>query len=237
MQRVVCLYFFVLAGSFGFLQAQSSAAVVNYSNAQQFMNDANGLPMYIHSEYNMEGSPFYSNEYCYANLKVRNGKFYTGIKVKLNLLENIVVYDAGDGKEMAATSPIERIVFNNCSDPEKNKILVSGYPATAKQDLSSFYVLLDSGALQLLKYIMITYRDTKYYGNQVLTRIFEQKEIYYVYEAGKGMTHLPKENESVVSLLNKNKQDLLKFIEANNIRCKRENDLVKLFRFYNSLNR
>jgi len=217
--------------------AQSNAGTNDYNNAQQFMNDAYGRPLYMHTEYAVEGTPFFSNEYCSANLKIRKGKSYTGIKVKLNLQENLVIYDAGDGNEMAAVTPVERIEFLNCNDASKNKVLISGYPPVDKQDVSSFYVLLDSGSVQLLKNISVTYRDTKYYGSTNTTRIFEQKENYYAYSAEKGITRLSKENSAVLAVFNSKKSELSKFIAANDLKCKREDDLVKLFRYYNTISR
>ncbi len=230
----VCLFF--LVGSITMLYGQSNAGITNYSNAQQFMNDANGRPMYMHADYAIEGSPYFSNDYCTANLKLRKGKTYKGIKVKLNLQENLVVYDAGDGKEMIATSPVEKIEFLNCTDAAKSKVLVTGYPAIDKQDVSSFYVLMDSGSIQLLKYISVNYRDTKYYGDPNMTRVFEQKEVYYAYTATKGMIRLSKDNDHILAIFTNLKQELAKFMAANDIKCKREDDLIKLFAYYNSLN-
>jgi len=231
----VCLVC-ILLSSFNLLAAQSSGAVFDFSNAQQFMNDGNGRPLFVHNEFEIQGTPFYYDDYCVANLKVRRGKTYTGIKVKLNLQENLVIYDAGDGKEMAASSPIDRIEFIYCSDPAKNKVVVSGYPAVDKQDESSFYVLLDSGKVSLLKYIMVNYRDTKNYGSANTTRVFDQKELYYTYVPGKGMARLLKDNAAVLLLLNNKKTALEKFMAANDIKCRREDDLVKVFAYYNSLN-
>ncbi len=164
--------------------AQSSSAVFDYSNAQQFMNDANGRPLFMHTDYVIEGSPFFDDTYCTASMKVRNGKKYIGIRVKVNLQENLVIYELPDGKEMAAISPIERIDFFNCNDPQKNRTLLTGFPAIEEQTENSFYVLLDSGKVTLLKYIKVNYRDTKNYGSPNTIRVFEQKEIYYTYVAG-----------------------------------------------------
>lgn len=216
--------------------AQSSRAVTDYGNAQQFMNDANGRPLYMHSEYQIEGTPFFSDDYCTASLKVRKGKTYSNIKVKLNLQENLVIYDAGDGKEMAATSPIEKIEFMNCTDAAKTKTWVSGFPAIDGQDESAFYLLLDSGQVTLLKYIKVSYHDTKYYNNPNTTRVFEQKEFYYTYVPGKGINKLNKDTDSVLSLLGNKKEQVGSFIAKNELKCRREEDLIKIFLYYNSLN-
>lgn len=200
-----------------------------------FLNDANGRPILLHSEYLIEGSPFFYQEYCTANLKVRNGKYYQGIQVKLNLQENLVIYNAGDGKEMAAITPIEKIVFVNCADSSRNQVLLSGFPPVDKQTVNSFYVLLDSGRVTLLKQIGVNYRDVKYYGSNQTTRVFEQKETLYVYQPNKGMMRLPKEEAAVLSLLSDQRKAVQAFLTANDLSCRKEADLVKVFQFYNAL--
>lgn len=230
-----CIIVAFLTGLMDGASAQLNSGLNNYSNAQQFMNDANGRPLYVHTDYSIEGSPFYYPEYCTAVLKVQNGKTYSGVKVKINLLDNSIVYDAGDGKEMVATSAIEQIRLYNCSEPSKNQVLVSGMPGVDKQDSKAWYIRLDSGSVHLLKYIQVIYRDTKYYGSNLTTRVFEQKESYYAYSSDKGMVRLARDNEVVMAVLAGRKKQVQDFVAANEIRCKKEADLVKLFQYYNSL--
>ncbi len=199
------------------------------------MNDAFGRPMYMHADYLIEGTPFFSNDYCTARIKLRKGKTYNGIKVKLNLQENLVVYDMGDGKEMAATSAVEKIFFYDCKDSLKSKTFVSGFEPIDQQNENSFYQLLDSGAVLLLKYFQISFRDTKYYGSPNTTRVFEQKEIYYASVPGKGLLPLKKDNASVLAVLSDQQISLRKFMVANDLKCKKEEDLVRVVRYYNKV--
>jgi hypothetical protein len=200
-----------------------------------FLNDVNGRPMMLRSEYLIEGSPFFYQDYCSANLKVRNGKSYNGVQVKLNLQQNLVIYDAGDGKEMAAITPIEKIVFLNCADPSKNQVFRSGFPPIDGQTVNSFYLVLDSGRVTLLKQIGVNYRDVKYYGSNQTTRVFEQKEMLYAYQPGMGMKRLAKEEAAVLALLSDQRKALQSFLAANDLKCRKEADLVKAFQFYNAI--
>lgn len=231
MKTFVC----ILAMLFPFLSFSQGQTLQFMKEDNSFLNDVNGRPLLLRSEYLIEGSPFFYQEYCTANLKVRNGKYYQGIKVKLNLQENLVIYDAGDGKEMAAITPIEKIVFMNCADPSKNQVLLSGFPPVDKQTVNSFYVLLDSGRITLLKQIGVNYRDVKYYGSNQTTRVFEQKEILYAYQPAKGMIRLAKEEGAVLSLLSDQRKAVQAFLRAHDLSSRKEADLVKVFQFYNAL--
>lgn len=228
-------FLLLLLPSWGIGQGQN-LQFMKESNA--FLQDVNGHPMMLRSAYAIEGSPFFHGDYCTANLKVRNGKSYNGIRLKLNLQENLVIYDAGDGKEMVSVTPIERILFTDCSDLPKNTVLQSGFPAVDAQTANSFYQLLDSGRLQLLKHIGVNYKDIKYYGSNQTTRVFTQKETYYVYSPEKGMRKMVvKDNDSVIALLGDHKQELAAYVAANDLRCKKEEDLLKLVSYYNGLTR
>jgi len=231
MKSFVC----ILVMLFPFLSSGQGQRLQFMNENNSFLNDANGRPMLLHSEYLIEGSPFFNQDYCTANLKVRNGKYYQGVQVKLNLQENLVIYHTGDGKEMAAITPIEKIVFVNCADPSKNQVLLSGFPPVDGETVNSFYVLLDSGHVTLLKRIGVNYRDVKYYGSNQTTRVFEQKEMLYAYQPAKGMIRLAKEEAAVLSLLSDQRKAVQTFLTANDLKCRKETDLVKIIQFYNAL--
>ncbi len=231
MKTLVCF----LAMLFPLLSFSQGQTLQFMKEDNSFLNDVNGRPLLLRSEYLVEGSPFFTPDYCTANLKVRKGKYYQGIQVKLNLQQNLVIYDAGDGKEMAAITPIEKIVFVNCADPSKNQTLLSGFPPVDGQTANSFYVLLDSGRVTLLKQIGVNYRDVKHYGSNQTTRVFEQKEILYTYQTDKGMIRLAKEETAILSLLSDQRKTIQAFINANDLTCRKEADLIKIFQFYNSL--
>lgn len=231
MKIFVC----ILVMLFPFLLFSQGQNLQFMKEDNSFLNDVNGRPMMLRSEYLIEGSPFFSQEYCTANLKVRNGKYYQGIKAKLNLQENLVIYDAGDGKEMASITPIEKIIFVNCADPAKNQVFRSGFPPVDGQTVNSFYLVLDSGRVTLLKRIGVNYRDVKYYGSNQTTRVFEQKEMLYAYQPAKGMIRLAKEETAVLSLLSDQRKAVQAFLTTNDLKCRKETDLVKVVQFYNAL--
>lgn len=216
--------------------AQTRGAVWDAVNSQQFMTDANGRPVYMRTAYDIEGTPFYHPDYCITNIKVRKGKTYAGIKAKINLQNNRIFFDAGDGKEMETAMPIERIEFMQCSDSSKNKVLVSGYPAADDLGGERFYVLLDSGRISLLKYIQVLYHDTRDYGRASITRVFTQEEMYYVYEPGTGMKKLPAGKKSILAVFPAHQQALSQFVTSHDLKCRKEQDLRKVVAYYNSLN-
>ena len=219
------------------IEAQSSRFTVDYNNAQQFMEDVMGRPIYLKVEYNIEGSPFYPEEYLRANVYVRNGKIYTGIYVKFNLQENLLLYKQADGTEMSAAIPIQRVIFTDTSNGWVfyNSIFESGFPSINNQNENTFYEVLDSGKVKLLKYHTVKFTDKKYYGQASITRVFEQSEFYYAYLPNGTIKKMEKGTEFFLSLFTDKKEQLREYIEVQDLKCRKENDWKKAITYYNSL--
>lgn len=203
--------------------------------SNEFLNDVSGSPIHLKSDYNIEGTPFFSNEYCLANLKVRNGRKYTGVEVKLNLQDNAVIYRMQDGQDMLATTPLETIEFITCLDGGPPKLFQAGYPGIDRQSDQTFYQVLDSGFATLLKYYKISFRDEKPYSSASVTRIYQEVPVYYAYIPANGMSRLGNTIEPLLKLFPDNKEKIVYYFKTHDLQLRREGDLRKLFAFSNTL--
>lgn len=238
--RTIGLFFFLLA-QFGYptttLAQPGSAGVGDMNNSQQFLADASGKPLFLKTEYTVEGSPYFPNDYSFATLFMKNGKAYTGIKVKLNLNDNTLLYITPDGKEMELTSPINKLAFIDTSYGRDmgDIIFQNGFSPIDKQDQTSFYQVLDSGKVILLKYINAFFQDKREYGSASMTRVFTQTNDWYLRLPDGSMKKLDKGKAAILSLLPSKKEEMSKFIDANGLKCRKESDWIKIITSYNSV--
>lgn len=218
---------------FSFAQTSS---LTNLNEQSMFLTDVRtGLPIRLASNIDVTGSPYFNKEFCTANIKLQKGRKYHGVNVKVNLQDNKLLFKAPDGQELEPLLPIELIEIVQCEKEGKTAIFRSGYPATGRQSASAFYQLLDSGKVQLLKYWNVDFMDSRPYGTGNIQRTYEASPIYYAYSAEKGMVALGKGNESaILQVLSDKKEEINKFISSQNIRLKREEDMTKVFSFYNN---
>lgn len=203
------------------------------SEGNEFLRDINGNAIFLKTEYTAEGTPFFSDKYCNANIKVFNGKRYRDMPVKLNLLDNRVIYRAPNGNEMEALTQIESIVFDACDDKITRTVFRSGYPFAGQQTEKTYYQVLDSGNIQLLKYWKVNYTDQKPYSSATIVRKFEVKPEYYAYSPEKGMIKLEKGNETALNIFPEKKAKAMQFVTDQHLRLRKEDDLVKLFFYLN----
>ena len=236
----VAVIIFMMQGIFSeqlLSQRLQRDAVYDYSNAQQFMQDVSGKPIYLKQEYNVEGSPFYPDEYLRANIYLRYGKIYTGIYVKFNLQENLLLYKQADGTEMSAATPIKRVIFTDTSDGWVlyNSIFENGFPSIDNRNENTFYQVLDSGKIKLLKCHAVKFTDKKDYGQASITRVFDQSEFWYVYLPNGQIKKIEKGTEFFLSFFPDKKEEISKYIKTQKLKCRKESDWKKAIAYYNSL--
>ncbi len=202
-----------------------------------FMKDETGNQLYAKTNYRIEGSPFYPNEYCSANIKVANGKWFEDVKIKLYLIDNLVYCLSDNSKELVVDMPIEKINFLNCMEgiTGTGNSFQSGFSAIDKQTDKTFYKVLDSGNAKLLQYLNVTYSDEKPFNTAGITRVFKTAEILYANLPGNKMVKLNRNKESVISALADKKNLVEAFIDSKGLKCKKEEDITMVFNYYNSL--
>ncbi len=215
--------------------AQTSRITNTLNDREVFLRDANGIILRPNSNMTVLGSPYFSKEYCIANIKVQRGRKYNGLEVKLNLQSNRLVYRMSDGEELEPNVPIDYVEFTGCDGSQKTTTFRTGFPPVDKHDITHFYQVLDSGQTQLLKSWNINFMDQTPYGGTGTTRTYEAAPTYYAYSSEKGMVALGKGNEkTILTVLSDKSQQVNKYINDQNIRLKKEEDMVKLFNYYNS---
>lgn len=213
------------------------AGAQSYSHVQDagsnpFLSDVNGRPLYLPTNYNAEGSPYFLDDYRPARIVLADGSVYSDIRVKFNLVERLVQYLDKNGKEMVTDKPVRQLTLLN---PEEGKeyVLESDGPALNSNN-AVVYQLLDSGAVRLLKKITVTSRDEKPYSSASITRVYDRKEILYYQNSGEHPAKLER-NKSFVSGLFKTRQaEIIAFAESNQINFKDEQDLKRIFQLANA---
>lgn len=220
---------------FVLLTASLSVPVLAQSNP--FMSDANGSPLFWGSNYRQEGSPYFHDEYIWAEITSTGGKVYKDVRIKFNIVDLKVQYLAEDGSEMLAAQAIRSIRFpalKTEDGSQVNIVLVSSTGVLNHPD-AKIYQVLDSGKVSLLKKISITYRDEKKYGDATITRHYDRKETEYLRLANGEYEKLEKSRTFILTALADKRERIDNYITNNNIKCKSTKDFQRIIIYYNSL--
>lgn len=213
---------------------------LNANGGNAFVNDINGRPMYLKTEYIAEGSPYLYEEYCMTEVTLMDGKVYPNVKAKINLEEKLLLYTLDNGAEMIMTSPVKKIKFynyvsNGVAYPERT---FQGHLTALNAEGAAIYeVIAEDSAATLLKQITVTYNDSKGYGQATITRIFKKAENYFaaIPSQNKELRKVEKNKSALTSLFGSKAAAISAFIEQKKLKCKSEEDLTEVFRYYCSL--
>lgn len=196
--------------------------------SSELMTDALGQPIYTQQKFNWEGQVFFPNDYTYSTITVPSGKKYRNIKSKINLMDGSLLFTDSSGTEYILVLPIKKIEFEDILNQS-----VITFIKIAEDTANALYQRLDSGKVSLLKRISLTYKDQMGYGSTTVTRIFEQRSSYFTYS--NVLLPLDRSKSSITKLLADKSQEVETFIESEKIKPRKEEDLIKVFQFYNSI--
>ena len=197
-----------------------------------FLNDANGKPFKSLRNYEEEGSPYFSVDYIKSNIQLVNGRTYYGIPIKFNQLTGEVLFKTSAGEEMLVANPFQRIELQY---EGKNYVFRSGFPAIDKQNDLSVYQVLDSGTAVLLKYTTVQYQDKQAYNSPNIIRTYTKKENQYAWIPSQGLVRIPKKEDEWAVFFGNQQTEMNSFIKQENIKLRKEDDIIKLFQYYNRL--
>ncbi len=220
--------------------AQISRFSADPIGGRPMMSDAEGKPLYLKTDYKAEGSPYLYEEYCDADITTMSDQVYKGLKVKVNLLDKIFLYKTTEGVEMEITAPIKRIKFYNYTINEKSypERILQGHLAALNAEGSPIYeVLSEDSSSVLLKKIVVTYNDSKGYGEATITRSFKKSETYFasIPPQNKELKKVEKNKSAIAALFGNKAAAVSAYIDQKKLRCKSDEDLVQVFHFYQSL--
>lgn len=224
---VICLLL-TLAGS-------SRAQLGSYSfsgSSNVLYNDGYGIPWSNTLPYNLDGSPFFDTGFCVGSIQLPNGKMYGGIKLKLNLEEQKIIFEVTEGKAFVLTAPVARIELG-CNGSANGVVFRSGFTAIDKQNDRSLYQVLDSGKVLLLKFTEIRYKDSKAYNSNDMTRYYRQLPSYYLWVPGKDLMKISQNENELISLLADQQKVLSDAIAKEKWKVRKEADLIKIISLYN----
>jgi hypothetical protein len=228
------LFFFFLP-QLGFGQRESATQLRSSYSLNDKLTDLKGEPLLTGNAVYEEGYPFFINEWSVGNLISENKKKFVGVFVKLNLQTDRVHYQYQETKaeRVAGEGVVREIEFKDPSRLDTVRFRCH-FPAIDKHDLKTFYQVLTDGKVVLLKQTKKIFIEEKAFNSATITRRFDTQNSYYVFRDEK-MARLKRSKSGILDVLSDQKDLVEKFISNNKLTIKSDNDLAKVFTYYNSL--
>lgn len=219
-----------------FINAQSNSISTTGKWGQQiFISDVNGRA--FENKYgDVSGSAYLFPDFKYATIVLTDGRQYSNVKARINLVEHEVNFIASNGEEgYIGKGMVTAITINDTTKQGiKKYTFQSGYPTTDNQTVIHFYQVLASGKAKLLKSINKNIEERLNELSGEKSKEFAVRENMYL-QIGGGLKRIKKDAGFILGLMADQKDAMNLYINSNKVNFKAEEQLVKLVEYYNSL--
>lgn len=183
----------------------------------------------------IDGSPFLYDEWYRGKIISPQGLVLDGIMIKYEAYSETIIYLSG-GKTFEVSDGAETFVIYPATDGMKDSLFFrGGYPAVDLNTPKTFYEVLADGKLALLK----THKKVTGLSQQNALasnkREFILQEDLYLARKGQAPMKVTKDKDALLAHFADKKDELAAWLGKNKVNLKKEDGLVELVKYYNSL--
>jgi hypothetical protein len=202
------------------------------AQAQLIQNDQ-GAPFLSMNYTDVKGHPYLFEDWTEGTVKQSNGKTYSAVPLKYNILTDEVFFkDPKTGQLLAFVVPVIEFKINGTNT--EGLLFRNGYKAFDNLSAKSYYQVLFDGGTQLIKRVSKRINEEKPLNSASSIKSFEELTSYFLARSGTPM-RIRRDKKSILLALGNNSVALENFIKENQLNLKEENDLVRLITYYNTL--
>jgi hypothetical protein len=199
------------------------------------ITDLNGQP--IGNRYpDVNGTPFFNEEYKYSNIILKNGRTFKSIKARIDLVTQEVHFVSSNGiPAFMEKGTVKEISYADTTEsgivPYKFQ---TGFVSVIDKSSDNFYLVLAEGNYCFLKSITKKVTEKRNELTHESYKEFETYEDYFCYTKGE-MKRWKKDKDLLLSELADKKPQIDQFMQSNKINFKNAESVAKLLSYYNSL--
>lgn len=232
MQNFLILLFLLITGN-GFSQKVVDAGK-NLPATSNLFYTVNGEPVnnakYIRV---VEGSAFLNEAWADGKIILSEGRVYDSIKLRIDAMDNTLHYLTPNGEELVATTPVRSVLLADAVTKKITQFDHSDFIATTKKIEPGWYQLLDSGSVSIYKLYIKTIRENKPYSSATYEQTILTTNRYYIFKNAL-LTQISKFKQ-IPDMLQDKKNELLEYINSNNLTGRGDADYIALIEYYKSL--
>lgn len=165
-------------------QQRTDVNSVDNLSGQGLYYAINGEP-FVGSKFSkvVEGSPFFKDEWMKGSVTLNQGKQYHNLSLKVNLLEGTLIFLNDKNVEIEITTPIREVILTDIMNGDVFRFVHSTFICNAGG--KSWYNILDSGQVQLLRNEKRILVENKPYGSATIEQYIRNQPDYYILSAGR----------------------------------------------------
>ena len=178
------------------------------------------------------GSPYFSDSWMHGKVLLENGAISGMLDLKLNMLDNTVLYLDPKGQEMVITAPLRYATMTDSAG--EPYYFLHGDQLTDEKDLKdTWFQVLVNGSVSLCKHTRKGVRESKSYGSATTEQSIQTSETFYV-KRKKDLIRIKKWDD-LLTLLDDKKELVSAYSKTHHLNGKTQSDFIAVMTYYNSL--
>lgn len=207
-------------------------AIYSKAQTQSFGNNVSAQTTDLSD---IKGSAYSTSDWAKATVIMDDKTTYTNLKAKYSEYEDKLAVEGKDGQIMEFNNKVNDFTL---SFTESGKDMLSHYRNGFKVEgygPKDFFEILADGKTQLLKKVIKKVQTKTEYGAVSSNRSFVATTRYFVVGPEES-TLIKKDTKSVLSALNSKKAEAESYIKDQKLNLGKQEDIVKLITWYNTVN-
>ncbi len=211
--------FLILLASFGFANAQ-------------YLQDIQGRLIMEITYTDIKGSPFMFGDWVLGTVMLGNGDTYSNVPLKYNIFDEKLYFKNPKNAELLEfVQPVKSFKF---IELKGSGIFSKGFPTIDKFNTETFYDVLFDGKVKLLNKKYKTLLEVKPYNSATAEKSFVDQNEYYLFKDSK-IKRIKNSKKDFLEIFSDKSNQVDDFIKKEKIDFKNNDDLVKVFSYYDSL--
>jgi len=218
-----------------------STLLLSFGTSQIFaqaVSDVNGRNYRVKSSSDIKGSPYFTDNFIKGILKLKNGKEINGLALKYDLMDDLVLYKDAKDSIMEVAEPIAEFKLESVNEPAiPYHLFRSGFNKVNGNTDNSFYEVLSDGNVKFIRKNIKYIKEFTEYNAKTSDKSIEDKITYYIVKPDNTPIPVSKNEKSILNVLDNKKDELSAFIKSNKLSLKKDADILKVFEYYQSINK
>jgi hypothetical protein len=176
------------------------------------------------------GSPYFSENWMSGTILTTDSAIYSGLSLKMDLLDNTIIYLNNEGQEMVSVAPIHEVSLRDTMTSNgKTYLFKSAAAIPGGTGFKGWYQVVSAGKLTLYKLYNKEMLESKAYMSSITEQNIRTDERYFVGYGGKLVrVKKIKDINDVVG------GSFAKIIDGNKFSDKKEADWIKAVELFNA---
>ncbi len=190
-----------------------------------FLQDVNGKPVLSNNSVEIEGNPYFPEEWAAGSIKLKNGANVNYNALRLNTATGALEFLRNDQPFVVTNAFDEFTIFN--------VTFRKGFPSVDSQTNNTFYEVLYDGKVKLLCYKNSVMYEEKPYNSATKTKKFLHNTYYYILKADGTMAKAKKDKKAILAILNDKSAQIEEYLKKEKI--KEWSDVANTLAYYENL--